>query len=293
MDRTQRILVTGSSGRIGAAICHAARRLHDVTGVDRVPGPQTTALADLRDETRMTRLLEGVDAVLHVAALHAPHVGTASEDEFYEINVRASRALARSAVEAGVGRFVFTSSTAVYGAKATASAGAEWIDARSVPRPRTIYHRSKLAAEAEIAALAGERFRVGILRMSRCFPEPAPAMAVYRLNRGIDVRDVADAHIAALGAKSPACAVHIVSATTPFSREDCAQLAADAEAVLARRCPRLVTEFRRRGWQLPQALDRVYDNSQARHALGWAPIHGYETVLRQLDCGDPEVLVPE
>ena len=63
-----------------------------------------------------------------------------------------------------------------------------------------------------------------LLRMSRCFPEPAHLMAAYRLYRGIDARDVARAH-AALGSADPGLRTHVISAATPFRHEDLADLA--------------------------------------------------------------------
>lgn len=109
-----RILLTGTSGRIGAAIRAALAPAHAVLGVDRVPGAGTDVVADLRERARIAPLLAGVDAVIHCAALHAPHVGEVDDAEFMQVNVHATRRLAEAAREAGV-RFVYTSTTALYG----------------------------------------------------------------------------------------------------------------------------------------------------------------------------------
>lgn len=76
------VLVTGSSGRVGAAIAAAASAAGwMVQGHDRVPGAWTTALGDLRDQRVRRAALAGVQAVVHVAGLHAPHVGQVPHGE--------------------------------------------------------------------------------------------------------------------------------------------------------------------------------------------------------------------
>jgi UDP-glucose 4-epimerase len=287
------ILLTGSSGRIGRAIRAELAEACRVTGIDRLPGPSTDVVIDLRDTARLVPWLRGMDAVVHCAALHAPHVGVVADDDFIEINVAATWRLAEAARLAGVRRLVYTSTTALYGDASTPPDAAGWVDEDLPPQPRTIYHRSKLAAEqalAEVCAPAG--MALTCLRMSRCFPEPAPQMALYRLHRGIDARDVASAHAAALRLDATGVRTYVISAATPFLREDLAALRGDAPGVLAQRAPSLVAAFAARGWALPRSIDRIYSPARALAALGWRPLHGFESVLRAFDEGSPEVLAP-
>lgn len=286
-----RVVVTGSSGRVGGAIVARVSQAHDVVGVDRVPGARTAHVAELRDAGVLDAALARADAVVHTAALHVPHVGVASDAQFEADNVALTAALIESARRAGVPRVVYTSSTALYGHAATPEGRAGWVDEALTPQPRSIYHRTKLAAEALLrrASDAGA-LDVVVLRMSRCFPEPAPLMAQYRLHRGIDARDVADAHALALEADLGPWACFVVSSPTPFIRDDVHALRHDAPAVLRERAPALVQAFAERGWTLPAAIDRVYDAAAAMRALGWQPRFGFEAVLAALDAGDPEVL---
>jgi nucleoside-diphosphate-sugar epimerase len=118
-----------------------------------------------------------------------------ADAEFQRVNVDATLALWRAARAAGVRHFIFTSTTALYGTAPASTSRAAWITEATVPRPRSVYHRSKLAAEQALQDAAADGGpAVTVLRMSRCFPEAAPLMAAYRLHRGIDVRDVAEAH---------------------------------------------------------------------------------------------------
>ncbi|MFB9750172.1 NAD-dependent epimerase/dehydratase family protein [Paenibacillus hodogayensis] len=288
-----KILITGSTGRVGRAIYIRLCKKHPVAGLDRAPSSTADFVGDIGDETLLARALKGVDAVVHTAALHAPHVGILPDAEFERINIHATRRLLELAVDAGVSRFVLTSTTALYGDAATPANQAGWVDEEMVPIPRTIYHRTKLAAEEEVKqAAACGRLSATVIRMSRCFPEQASLMSVYRLHRGIDARDVASAHDLALHLNEPGFRIFVASGVTPFEPSDCQQLAVDAVSVLRRRAPSLVTEFEHRGWALPTKIDRVY-SPRALCALGWAPRYSYAEVLRLLEQESAEVLPEE
>lgn len=284
-----KILLTGSSGRIGRAIFGALAAAHEVVGLDRSPFATTRIIADVTDRQALQRAVRGVDAVIHTAALHAPHVGLVADAVFQQINVDATAMLLQLAREAGVQRFVLTSTTALYG-HAVVAGGCRWIDEDTEPLPRTIYHRTKLQAEALAAAAASDAFAVRVLRMARCFPETPERMAMFRLHRGIDARDVASAHAALLHNPGEPFQRYIACAPTPFRREDCLQLATQPRRILACRAPQLLAEFERRGWSLPISIDRVYDSARARATLGWQPRFGPDEVLQQYAAGSIEVL---
>ena len=289
-----KVLLTGASGRVGRAIYIRLCSGHEVLGYDQAPSSTADIVASLEDTDRLRCALEGVDAVVHTAALHAPHVGLRSEAEFERVNVHCTADLVRLSVAAGIRRFIFTSTTALYGAAATPPGQAGWTTEDTVPQPRTIYHRTKLQAENLLEAAAGRgELDVTVLRMSRCFPEPAPLMAAYRLHRGVDARDVADAHAAALESDGGGFRRFIISGATPFVPGDCKELLESAPAVLRRRAPGLVAEFERRGWALPDSIDRVYSSHKAASELGWHPQNGFTEVLAQLDRRSSEVLPPE
>lgn len=286
---TMRVLLTGSAGRIGRAIYNALIAQHDVVGIDQIPSSTTHIVADFANLSLLTRALEGIDAVIHTAALHAPHVGIRPDAEFERINVDGTRLLVEAARSMGVNRLVFTSTTALFGRTAEAGVAA-WVTDETTPRPRTIYHRTKLAAEAILWEAADDRFHVRVIRMSRCFPETADLMAVYRLCRGIDVRDVATAHVAALSNEGVPYQQYIVSGKTPFKPDDCALLAHEPATVLRERVPDLLLAFRERDWPLPASIDRVYAGTQAYTGLNWQPRYGFREVVAQLDRASLEVL---
>lgn len=274
-----RVLVTGAAGRIGAAIVRQLRERHTVLTTDCRALPGIDVVADLGDPTALAPALEGIDALVHCAALHAPQVGICADAEFWRVNVEATASLVDRARRAGVAQMVYTSTTALYGAASEQPDRAVWIDETTPPQPRTVYHHSKLAAEQLLQAASGPSFRVRLLRMSRCFPEALPLMATYRLHRGVDARDVARAHELALDSAGPACATFVISASTPFVPEDAPALKAHAERVIARRAPALARAFAERGWALPTSIDRVYCSAMALVGLGWRSEYGFEAVL--------------
>ncbi len=287
-----RYAITGSSGRIGRAIHRLLVSDHEVVGLDRSVCAATSLIADLCDEEALRRAFEGCEAVFHTAALHAPHVGILPDFEFERINIEGTERVLRIAAEQGAERVIFTSTTALYGYATQNDHKAAWITEETVPQPRTIYHRTKIAGEKLAQHASSHALKVGVIRMSRCFPEPAPLMAVYRLHRGVDARDVAKAHLAAASADFGEYSVFNISGEHPFDPGDCEALKQDAEGVFRLRAPHLAQAFDARGWALPQSIDRVYVADKARHALGWTGEFGFAEVLAELDRGSSEVLPP-
>ena len=272
-----RVLVTGAAGLIGSGVASRLAGEHDVIGLDLVSAPQVQIVADCHDVTEWRQHVGGFDALVHTAALHAPHVAQRGEADFRRTNVEATARLIDLAMDVGARHFVLTSTTSLYGRALEPDGSAVWVDEQLEPQPRDVYDETKLAAE-RLARSAGGSVTVTSLRMSRCFPEPADVMAWYRLYRGIDRRDVADAHALALGRTGDA-ATYVIGSATPFEREDCKELLLDARSVIEGRCPGLIEAMSARGWQPPRSIDRVYDGRLAGRELGFAPRHGVESCL--------------
>jgi len=123
-----KILLTGSSGpKVGATVAARLAGEHDVVGLDLQPAPTTTHVADITRITDWQPYLEGVDAVIHFAALHAPHRTTRSRADFIRLNVAATASLVESAQRSGVKRFLLASTTSVYGRAMRSNARAVWV----------------------------------------------------------------------------------------------------------------------------------------------------------------------
>src|SRR6266496_2867627 len=147
---TLRILVTGSAGHLGEALVRTLRNTnYDVIGVDIVQSDFTDKVGSIVDGIFVKRFMKGVDAVLHTATLHKPHVITHARQHFIDTNITGTLNLLEEAAAAGVGSFVFTSTTSAFGGALTppADVPAVWVTEDVTPIPKNIYGVTKAAAE--------------------------------------------------------------------------------------------------------------------------------------------------
>jgi nucleoside-diphosphate-sugar epimerase len=279
-----RILVTGSSGQLGAEVARQLASAATVIGLDVRPGMWTTHIGNVSDADLLSDLVREVDVVIHVASLHAPHVGQRSMQDFVDTNVTGTLCLLEAASSARVRRFVYTSTTSVYGEALVPAAGeAVWVTEDLTPRPRDIYDITKLAAEELCRLFARDRGLPAIcLRVSRFFAQTPELMAAYRLYRGADVRDIAAAHTLAAHNRDISFDVFNVSARSPFQRVDTPELLTDAPAVIRRFYPDAADVFRTHGWTLPVSIDRVYVAEKAERKLRYASQHNFAELLDEL-----------
>jgi UDP-glucose 4-epimerase len=299
------ILVTGSSGHLGEALVRTLRDTNrEIVSLDIVPSEFTEEVGSIVDRNFVKRCMKDANTVLHTATLHKPHVITHSRQSFIDTNITGTLNLLEEAVLAGVRSFVFTSTTSAFGSALTPPDGspAAWVTENVPPVPRNIYGVTKTAAE-ELCELFHRKLRLNclILRTSRFFPEEddrketretyddANVKANEFLYRRVDLEDVVSAHLLAIE-KAPVIRFgrYIVSATTPFTRNDLPELRSDAPAVVRRRIPEYEAEYARRGWRMFPGIDRVYVNERARNDLGWKPRYDFRYVLDKLKAGaDP------
>lgn len=292
-------LVTGSAGHLGEALMRTLRaRSQPAIGIDIKPSAFTDRVGSIADRDFVSGCMSGVRSVIHAATLHKPHVATHSRQEFVDTNITGTLALLEAAEAVGVRSFVFTSTTSAFGSALTPAAGepAAWITEDVVPIPKNIYGMTKVAAESLCELSARTRgLPVIVLRTSRFFPEPDDdaskrekftpdnMQANELLYRRADIADIVDAHLLATErAPDLGFGRYIISATTPFDRDNLAALRRDAASVVRRLYPRCDTLFASRGWALLPQIDRVYVNRRAVADLGWTPRYDFAHVLHCL-----------
>jgi UDP-glucose 4-epimerase len=299
-----KILVTGSAGHLGEAIMRLLREEgRAAVGVDLLASPFTDFIGTIAERDFVRRCMAGVDAVIHTATLHKPHVATHSRQDFVDTNITGTLNLLEEAAAAGLRRFVFTSTTSVFGDALIPPEGAPaaWITEEVRPVPKNIYGVTKAAAE-DICQLfhRNQGLPCLILRTSRFFPEEDDSKAVRAqyadanvkanefLCRRLDIEDAARGHLLALErAPEIGFARYIVSATTPFAASDLALLRRDAPAVVGRIAPDYAALYARLGWRMFPKIDRVYVNRRARDELAWRPRYDFARVIEQLAAGAP------
>ena len=191
-----RVLVTGNLGYIGSRLIgRLAARGHELTGLDAswfeganiepIARPAAQHLADMRDLVsdadgigRLRAMLDGLDAVVHLAAVSNDPMADLLPFVTNEINYEASARLARVARDAGVRRFLFFSTCSVYG-----DAAGE-VDESTPPRVLTPYADSKLRLERELLRLASADFLPVIFRSATVYGY-APALRLDLIVNGM------------------------------------------------------------------------------------------------------------
>lgn len=305
MPGAMRILVTGSSGHLGEALMRVLREQgDDVIGLDVLAAPSTDVVGSITDRACVRRCVAGVDAVVHSATLHKPHVASHDRGEFVATNVMGTLNLLEEAVAAGADRFIFTSTTSAFGRALAPEDGAPaaWITEDVPPVPRNIYGATKTAAE-DLCELVSRDHGLPclILRTSRFFPEGDDrddVRSIYDdlnlkvnelLYRRVDLEDVVSAHLLALD-RAPAIGFgrYVISATTPFTPDDLTAIRDDLPAVVERLFPQYVDIYLACRWRMFPSIERVYVNERARRELGWSPRYDFRYALDRLaDGADP------
>lgn len=166
------VLITGVDGYIGSVLSELLRKQHlNVYGLDTfyyrgcTLGPYKKSYIKIRSDVRdIDRSdLGTIDAVIHLAALSNDPLGALNPNVTKEVNYAATVRLAKLAKQAGVKRFIFSSSCSIYGiARGT-------VNENSPVKPLTAYAKSKINAENELKKLTDRNFCVCIMRNSTVY----------------------------------------------------------------------------------------------------------------------------
>lgn len=223
------VLIVGGAGYFGSVM--AERMLDRGYGVrildnftvgnehvfDTFKSPNLDVIrGDIRDVRSVVSALEGMDAVVLLAAVVGDPASTKSPRQTIEINYLASKMIAEAAKYANVNRFLFASTCSVYGV------GDAILDENSPLNPVSLYARTKIAAEQAVLSLGDETFKPTIMRLSTLygmshrmrFDLVVNVFAMNSVTKGeievhgggtqwrplVEVRDASDAFIAAIEA---------------------------------------------------------------------------------------------
>jgi nucleoside-diphosphate-sugar epimerase len=281
----KKILITGSSGHSGHQIADLLQPAYEIIGVDIAEGKYTTQKGSLTDKDFISSVTRGVHAIIHTASLHAPHVPTHSRRAFVDTNIIGTLHLLEAAEENQVQKFIYTSTTSLYGESLHDEAQAVWVTEDTPTIPRDIYDITKIAAEGLCRDFFQQKgLQTSVLRVSRFWNEPLEQKILYRMYRGLDVRDVAYAHQLAIEKDFDRFEVYNISAQTIFTQADLVALKHNARQLLQQRIPKLVTYYQQMHWSIPDSIDRVYAIDKAKNDLGYTPRFNIDQLLdEQMD----------
>jgi len=294
-----RILITGSSGHLGEAICRTLiKRGIDFMGIDIKEGNYTTQVGTISEREFVKKVIKDVDYILHTATLHKPHLVTHSKQEFIDTNISGTLNLLEEARLNKVKGVIYTSTTSTFGDMLTPPKGepSVWINETTKSIPKNIYGVTKNAAE-DLCQLFYRNHKLPclILKTSRFFLEEddkKQLRELYKdlnikaneyLYRRVDIEDVVSAHLLALNkVNSIGFRKYVISSTSPFEKEDLIDLHLDASKVVRKKYPEFEKIYAQKQWKMFPHIDRVYVNQRARKELDWNPKYEFQHVLNCL-----------
>ena len=278
-----RIVVTGASGFIGRALCPVlAARGHEVVALERGATGDLTAFAD------WPRVMQGADAVVHLAAI--AHRRGVDEARLRAVNLDVSVALARAAADTGV-RLLFMSTVKVHGEETQTTA----FDEPSAFAPADAYGRAKAEAEEALRSMAdlkltvirpplvyGPGVKANFLSLLRAVARgwPLPFASIENRRSLIYSGNLADAVVRCLEAPQAIGKTYLVSDGSALSTPALCRALGVALGVPARLFSfpvawiELVAPLRK----LTRSLE--VDDGAMRRDLAWAPPHSFEQGLR-------------
>ncbi len=279
-----RILVTGSSGQLGSATVNHLRSYgHEVTGIDLIAHTCTNQLIDILDKNQVDQITKNIDAVIHTAAIHGKHYElNYPREAFISVNINGTLNLLNACVKNGVNKFLYTSTTSIYGTAMVNEHQAVWVDELLIEQPRDIYDITKQCAEQLCRDFFDkEGLQASVYRVGRFLPENDNLKTNHRLYRGLDERDGAEALRLALNKHFKQFEMFNISSGSAFKKEDLASLKRSPLEVIKKYHPDAPLIYKERGWSFPESIDRVYVPDKAKAMLGYQPHYTFEYLLKK------------
>lgn len=269
------VLITGAAGVLGQLVTElAAADGHRLRLTDALPLPETSAHefvpADLSDDAQTQGLCEGIDQVLHIAAIHPWKQYTAQQ--YLDLNIKGTHNIVAEAARARVQRFILTSSVSAQGYNVAPDAPLPWNEESPCRPTDSLYSITKHAGEQfcrmyqQTAGLTWLALRPGGFSPR---PEEDPAFGFGLLNFAVHRTDVARAHLLALRSNAVNQPI-IVTAGTTFTHDDSAQLLWNAAPLILRDFPQ-AQALVDAGIALPERIGACHSIARARMALGYEP----------------------
>ena len=286
-----RTLVTGAGGTLGEALAPALIDgghepvLFDVRPLDS----PYSVVGDVRRPADVRRAMQGVELVVHTAAIHGIHLRDHTPQQFYELNLTGTFNTWEAAAEAKVRGFVFSSTMGVYGESRVPETDDVVVAIHEdLPLlPGDIYGYTKLAGE-EMSRYYSRRLGIPsvALRYGMFVPEPFFRYGPRLLYGGVDTDDVVGAVMASVEAvvdgRIGAWDAFNVESYVPFTEADGPMLRRDPLPVLDRHYPGATELLRERGVPRLKPIDGFYTMDRIADRLGFRPQCNFDRWLEEL-----------
>ena len=273
-------VITGAAGVLGKAVFGLLEAEEEVqlrlTDVIPMETRHESWTADLTKPEELKPLCEGIDVLLHIAAIHPwkPY----DAEQYFRCNIEGTYNILQAAVAGGVRRVIYTSSIAATGMVQNKSIPLPWDEMKPCEfAPGDIYSFSKHVGEEACRRLARQgKFTYILLRPGTFIPVPVDDsdFGLGLLKSTVHRTDVANAHLLALQSNITNEAF-VITSKTSFTREDGPELLEDAAAVILRRYP-LAQRLVDQGVALPTTIKCTYDIGKAQRFLGFEPRYTFD-----------------
>ncbi|MDN3551120.1 NAD-dependent epimerase/dehydratase family protein [Mucilaginibacter aquaedulcis] len=279
-----KVLVTGASGQLSSAtVNHLKAYGHHVYGIDVIPLATTHELIDIKDKPSVEKITAGFDAIIHTAALHGKHYElNYPREAFIDTNITGTLNLLNACIKNKVNKFLYISTTSIYGSALIDAEKAVWVDELLIEKPRDIYDITKQTTEQLCKDFFyKEGLQASVYRVGRFLPESDNLKINHRLYRGLDERDGAEALRLGLDVWFNDFEVFNISSGSPFGKGDLYELKHSPVDVILQYFPQARDIYQHKKWIFPQSIDRVYVCDKATRMLNYQPKYTFEYLLQQ------------
>ncbi len=289
-----KVLITGAGGNLGKAIIPSLidqgyqLRLMDMISF---PTPHKLYLGDISSYSDVSMAVDGMDIIIHGAALHGIHLQSHTIDDFWRININGTHNIMQAAVNHGIKKIIFCSTTDVYG-KGMAAPNGECMEVteNNDTLPNHIYGLTKMLGE-RMCEYYSRIYRIKIIafRLGIFLPEEYIRHGFRLLKGGIDERDVAQAFVLAVKNNSIDYDVFNIMSKTPFQKDDNVLLMKDPMSVLEKYFPGMNEICRKKN--IPSDIyntlcpwwgNNYFSISKAAKILGYSPKYDFTRFLSEL-----------
>lgn len=203
---------------------------------------------------------KGYDAIIHTAALHGKHMDqNYLRQDFINTNITGTLNLLNACVNNQIKRFLYISTTSIYGDTLNNANQAVWVTEELPLLPRDIYDITKQTGEELCKDFFNkEGVMTSVNRVGRFLNEPINLMLNHRLYKGLDERDGAEALSLGLEFNFNKFEIFNISSGSQFDIKDLILLKKNPLQVIIKKIPHIIDIYQQKGWKLPSSIDRVY-----------------------------------